>query len=153
MNKKQYQTAEIQHFGDVGCGRVVEFRPRREKLFTVLPVNVKADQVGAFEACGMSLSERGIFDGDILIAKKVFKRSEVTANSILIVRVVSTNEILAKTAMYQNQEVRLMASGGGARDTYHEPDDVEVQGLVFQVIKDVGPDGRVKLGEQEEIPY
>lgn len=155
--KKKNKTLEIRHvnnYGNVGCGKVVPFLPRQKEKITILvPAGFPSDdQLAVFEVAGPSLSDLGIYDGDYLLVRRAFKRREITSDTICVVRILATDEMVAKRIHFSEGIVSLISTGGNIKERDFAPEDIEIQGIVFGVQRIVAPGGRFPRLGDEEIP-
>lgn len=135
---------------EVGCGTVVPFTPRTETVTILVPEGLaRPEQVETMIVRGPSLTDHGIYDGDILAYRTNFTNKSITPDSVCVVRVVSTNELLAKKIIViAAEKLALRSSGGGLPDRYFDLHDIEVIGLVFAAQKGADRYGRFDHTEQ-----
>lgn len=89
---------DVMDLGQIGAGTVVDFIPRDRRRWTSIPRNARTfDQFSEYEVCGDSLEGRNIFDGYILLCRRNFEISEVTPDRIVILNIISTGELTAKS--------------------------------------------------------
>jgi SOS-response transcriptional repressor LexA len=125
--------AEVPLYGEVGAGRVVPFVPREETVTVIVPRGVAdRDHIGTLVVRGPSLSNEGIFDGDILVFRTNIQSSEITHQTICIVRF-DTGELQAKKVVYDGRghTICLRSSGGGIEDVFYPVDQIEILGIVI----------------------
>jgi SOS-response transcriptional repressor LexA len=145
--KRQAPKLEIKfvpHLGQVGCGRAVEaldnvypFIPRDELIAVALPSHIPASQSGVFEISGLSLSDFGLFEGDELLVTKAFDKRDIDENTICVVYIHSTGELVAKRIERGANTVTLRASGGGFADKEYAIDEIEIRYIVLKAIIDM----------------
>ena len=125
---------EIQHYGAVGTGKVVAFAPKNTKVLVALPRSSAAysEAYGVATACGPSLNEEGVHDGDLLIFCRQFTIEDVTPETVCIVFIEPTGELVAKKVIFDqaSDQVILRSSGGGIEDVYYQPDEIEIRAVV-----------------------
>ncbi len=130
---------EAANLGQVAAGKVVEFLPRECRKWIPLPKGARAfHQYAEYEICGDSLEGLNIFDGDLLTCRKNFELSEVKPKKICIVRLLHTNEQIAKMVRL-NDDGTVTLSGANPRfvaQTYFA-DEVEIMALVVEVRRQV----------------
>jgi SOS-response transcriptional repressor LexA len=134
----------VQYLGEVGCGRPVEaydnvypFIPKSELQAVALPENMPTRDVGIMIARGLSLSDFGIFDGDQLLVKTRCSWREVDDDTICVVYIHPTAEVVAKRVERGANKLLLKASGGGLPDKEYGIDEIELKGIVMKAIFDV----------------
>jgi SOS-response transcriptional repressor LexA len=137
----KYEMKYVTHYGEVGAGtavdNVIPFMPQA----TVVPVVVRGDLaaagLGAVTVRGLSLSDLGIHDGDTLVITKRFSWRDIHEDTICIVFIHPTGELVAKRIIKEANTITLRASGGGIPDKEYRPDEVEVRGIVVRISLDV----------------
>lgn len=146
----KYYSLEKTPITEVGCGTVVPFTPRTETVTILVPEGLaRPDQVETMIVRGPSLTDHGIYDGDVIAYRTNFTNKSITPDSVCIVRVVSTNELLAKKIIVvAPDKLALRSSGGGLKDRYFDLNDIEVIGLVFAAQKVADRYGRFDHREQ-----
>ncbi len=119
--------------GEVAASaNVVPFVARNQMIPVAVPSSEKDSDIGCLIVSGPSLSELGINDGDILIFTKRFSQREVMFDSICIVMILSTQELVAKKIVFEGKGlIRLKASGGGVQDMVLPIEDIEIRGKVL----------------------
>lgn len=155
MNAKQqtkYEIRNVLNYGQCGTGKVVDFIPREKRI----PVAVSSrlpddDSIGTVTACGPSLSDLGIYDGDALIFTRKFNRQSITVNTICIVYIITTGELVAKRIRHSERGVTLLSSGGGAANRFFEHDAIEVRAVVIGFQR-MFPDGQFPMPKME-LPF
>lgn len=129
---QKYEIRELLNFGQVGAGKVVPFTPREERIPVALPFHLPDnDTIGTVTVCGPSLSDLGIFDGDVLIVKRTFGKKAITEKTICVIYIISTGELVAKRVRQSERGITLLSSGGGAKNRFFEHDAIEVRGVVI----------------------
>lgn len=118
--------------GEVGAGSVVQFTPRNELIPVAVPSNIRDEDVGTLVVRGCSLEDEGVFDGDYLIFNRRFTKRDCMFETICVVFIVSTGELVAKKLLFGgNGSITLRASGGGIADMNFSGEDIEIKGVVF----------------------
>lgn len=140
--KPTLQMKYVQYLGEVGCGQAVEtnvypFMPKSELMPVAIPEWMPAQDAGIYTVRGLSLSDFNIFNDDRLLVRTKFLRSEITPDTICIVFVHSTGETLAKRIIKGANTLTLKASGGDLKDIEYSPDEVEIRGIVIDVMIDI----------------
>lgn len=125
---------ESKSLGQIGCGKVVPFTPRDKRKWIPLPKDAKAfHQFTEYEVCGDSLSGERIFDGDLLTCRINFELSEIKPHKICIVRVLSTNEELAKKVSISNDgTVTLSSANPNYPPLIFFADEIEILAIVVE---------------------
>lgn len=148
MKRKSEKLAEMRLVpihAEVAAGSVVPFTPRTDMLPVALPVGY--GEVGALEIRGISLEDDGIFDGDIVIYRKHFTHREIKSDTVCIVFIESTGELVAKKVLRNHEGmITLRSSGGGLKDVHHEQESIEVRGIVIWFMRKVA--GREKFNAE-----
>jgi SOS-response transcriptional repressor LexA len=142
----------VRNFGEVGAGNVVPFNPRDELLPVLAPsVYNGTDVIGALAVSGRSLENEGIKDGDILICRRNITNKDVTHDTICIIYIRPTGELLAKKVVSSNGMVTLRSCGGEVKDKHYQPDDIEVRAIVIGFQRLLNENGR--FTRDETIPF
>lgn len=155
MNKEpKYDIRDVTHWGEVGAGRVIDFIPKGESILAAVPSRYPADDhVGALTVRGVSLEDLGIWDGDRLLCRRNVTRKDVTPETVCIVFIHTTGELVAKKVLYGNNGmVTLRASGGGIKDVYFPENDIEIRGIVFSFQRMADQHGRFQK-PNDDIPF
>lgn len=119
--------------GEIGAGRVVPFIPRSELVPVVVPASLPESSILTLTVRGISLTDLGIMDGDVLILRNKFSWREIGEDTICAVFIHSTGELCAKKIIRGANTLFLRASGGGIPDKEVTPDDVEIRGIAIAV--------------------
>lgn len=150
--------------GEVGAGSVVPFVPQGEVAYIVLPAHMEhlRPHIHGMIARGVSLEDMDIYNGDILIVLKKFTRRDITPDTVCIVFIAATGDLVAKKVIPNANTITLRASGGDVRDLHYSPDDIEIRGVVIgflRMLRGTNPPKRqtprktkTKIRE-EDIPY
>ncbi len=140
-------TLEVQYLpylGEIGCGRSVEaydnvypFIPRDELIPVAMPRGVTARDAGVMTVRGMSLTDFNVFDGDRMVVQTKFSLlRDIDEDTICVVFIHATAELVAKRIIRQANSIILRASGGGISDIECSLDDVEIRGIVLEFLID-----------------
>lgn len=134
----------IPYLGEVGAGRAVEaydnilpFMPKSELFPVAVPAHIPAGKLGLVTVRGLSLTDFNIFDGDQLVFTRQFSQREIDEDTICIVFIHATGELVAKRIEVGANMLTLKASGGGIADKEYSIDEVEIRGIVIKVEIDV----------------
>ena len=134
----------VPYLGEVGCGQAVEaydnvipFAPKSELVPVSLPAGVLARDAGVMTVRGLSLSDFNVFDGDRMVVTTKFNRfSDIDEDTICVVLIHATGEMVAKRIIRGANMLTLRASGGGIRDIVVAPDEVEIKAIVIDFLID-----------------
>ncbi len=134
---------------EIGAGTVVPFTPRSETVTVLVPKGLATpDEVETMIVQGESLSDYGIHTSDVLAFRTNVTNRDVKPDSVCIVRILATGELLAKKVVKrEGGKVVLKASGGNVKDRYLDADDIEVLGIVFAAQKLTDRFGRFQVHE------
>lgn len=135
--RPKYRTAQVRHLGDIDCGKVLPFMPKSELVTVAIPIDVSADDVFTLGVRGISLTNLGIFDGDKLLCRRSFSIHQITEKTICAVYIHSTGELVAKRIIRLANTLILRASGGNIPDREVAPDDIEIRGVVTDVLRPI----------------
>lgn len=134
----------VQYAGEIGCGRAVEafdnvypFIPKSELTPVALPEGMPAQDTIIYTVRGLSLSDFNIFDDDRLLVLKRFSLRNIKDDTICIVLIHSTGELVAKRLEKGSNKIILKASGGGIKDAEYAPEEIEIRGIVLDVLVNI----------------
>jgi SOS-response transcriptional repressor LexA len=134
----------IPHYGEVGAGtpvpafdNVYPFMPQSELFPVAVPAHLPAGKLGLVTVRGLSLTDFNIFDSDQLVFTRQFSRREIDEDTICIVYIHATGELVAKRIEVGANMLTLKASGGGIPDKEYSVDEVEIRGVVIKVEIDI----------------
>lgn len=143
-----YEVAFVKDFGEVGCGRaVIPFPSKEPQVPVVLPPNAHPAQYGVMTVRGPSLTEDGIYDGDKLVVCFQFRKQDITAESICVVLIHPTGELVAKKLVRYGDKVCVRSSGGGIPDELYSWDEIEIRGVVISFQRVLDDYGRLTRNE------
>jgi SOS-response transcriptional repressor LexA len=134
----------VKYLGEVGCGKAVPaydnvypFMPKDELIPVPLPAGMSHKDAGIMTVRGMSLTDFNIFDGDRMLVKTRFSSwRDIDEDTICVVYIHATAELVAKRVIRGANTITLKASGGGIRDIECSIDDVEIRGIVLDFLID-----------------
>lgn len=150
----EYEIRYIESFGDVGAGTVVPFTPKNDMIPVAIPAGGPSDdKLGTMVVRGRSLEDEGIYDGDVLICRRDFVKRDVKPDTICVVFIRSTGDLVAKKVIEEYGKITLRSSGGGIKDAYYEKDDIEVRGIVFGFQRLKNEFGRFTKPSDSDIPF
>lgn len=121
--------------GQAAAGRGVEYLPIVSFREVRLPAWAKeGDRFVIANVCGNSLSEKGIYDGDCAL---VYLTKNVRQGD-LVVACCHGSEIVIKFMYVENSgRVCLKSANKKFEPRYFEPDDIEIQGKVIRIERDI----------------
>jgi SOS-response transcriptional repressor LexA len=124
---------EAANFGEVGCGKVVPFSKGSKTKVAIKPGEMIHPKT--YTACGDSLVERGINNGDTLICKTTFALPE-TFNKVCVV--LFNNEYIAKIVIPNyDGTVTLRSANPYYLDKRVDAGAIEIVGIVKKIQRDV----------------
>lgn len=142
--KSSLQMKYVQYAGEVGCGRPVEafdnvfpFIPKSELTPVALPEGMPAGDTIIYTVRGPSLTDFNIFDDDRLLVLKKFSLRNIRPDTVCIVFIHSTGELVAKRIDRTANKIILKASGGGVKDAEYAPEEIEIRGVVLDVLVNI----------------
>lgn len=135
--RPEYKTVQVPNLGSIDCGRVLPFMPKSELVTVAIPIDVPQEDVFTLGVRGISLSNLGIHDGDKLVCRRSFSVHQITEKTICAVYIHSTGELVAKRIIRQANTLILRASGGNIPDREVVPDDIEIRGVVTDVLRPI----------------
>jgi hypothetical protein len=143
-NAPKLELKYVQYLGELGCGRAIEaydnvypFIPRDELIAVALPANVQAKDSGVFTIRGLSLTDFGLFDGDELLVTKAFNKRDIDEDTVCVVYIHPTGELVAKRIERGANMLILKASGGGIPDMEYGIDEIEIRYIVVKALVDM----------------
>ena len=135
-------TVEVQNEGFVAAGRTVPFPALARSTMITLPPNLadlaRKGMIKTLTISGNSLEGVGIYDGDEVVCKKAFSKKEINNQTICIVYLPATGEVVAKRIRFQAEWLILKSCNNGVPDMKVRPDDVDIRGVVISLLR--GPD-------------
>lgn len=133
----------VSYLGEIGAGssvpafdNVYPFIPRDELIPVALPIGVSTSDAGILTVRGISLSDFNVWDGDRMLIKKRFSWKDIDEDTICVVYIHATGELVAKRIEIGANTLILKASGGGISDLEYSPDEVEIRGIVLEFLID-----------------
>ncbi len=126
---------EVKHLGQIAAGSTVEiFGYARKSLITRPRWAQKAEQVATAEVCGDSLADEDIRDGDRLVCKIIFDKSEVVAGKLVVAKLPSGGSVV-KRIYFNKDKIILRSSNQKYKDLIFHKDDVEIEAIVKELIR------------------
>ncbi len=151
---KSYKFREIPHEGEIGAGRLLPFVAKGGTTTVIVPENMPdSELLGTMTVRGRSLEDEGIYDGDLLICKKVFSKKQICPDTICVVYIPATGEVVAKKIHFRENMLVLRGCGGGVSDMHVGINDVEIRGAVFSFQRLLNSQGRFQQIDDKGIPF
>lgn len=125
--KKQYM--EIPLSGLIRAGSPIEAVETVDEFVKVVREPSLKGNLYALKVEGDSMIDEGIFDGDIVIAKK----QSVADNGDTIVAIIDDNEATLKKFYVENDKIRLQPANPKYEPIYRK--NVEIRGVVVKIIR------------------
>ena len=125
-------THEIPLLGSISAGDPIEAIENPEEFVNV-PSNFISpnNQYFGLKVNGLSMIEKGIFDGDIAIIKKTNKVLNGKIAAVLTV----DNEITLKTVNIQNNKIHLIPANKSYSEKIFDISEVQIQGTLTGIIR------------------
>jgi len=131
-SKIDQKTYEIPLLGSIAAGDPIEAIENPDEFVNV-PANfiLPNNQYFGLKVNGLSMIERGIFDGDIAIIKKT---NTVLDGKIAAV-LTNENEITLKTIKIKNNKVHLIPANKSYSEKIFNINEVQIQGALTGIIR------------------
>ena len=144
--KKETKTViEIPIVGRIAAGQPIEAIEDKQGTISVSNSNFKNPKdYYALCVSGDSMIDEGIFDGDIVIIKK----QSVAENGQTVVAIIDDNEATLKKLYREKSRFRLEPRNQNFLPIYRN--EVEVRGVVVQIISDLETQGDKKNAEKRK---
>lgn len=148
---------ELEDEGFVSAGRsIIPFPAQPSTTIVALTPEqaalAKQGLIKTMTIYGNSLEGIGIYDGDKVVCKKAFHKKEITPQTICIVYVPQTGEIVAKRVRFLGKEILLRSCNRESPDIYVDPESVDIRGIVIALHRSPDALGRFDRGYDEDIP-
>lgn len=135
---KNYARSEkfhVKHLGQIAAGSAVEiFGYARKSLITRPRWAQKPEQVATAEVCGDSLADEDIRNGDRLVCKIIFDKSEVIEGKLVVAKL-PTGRSVVKRIYFKNDKIVLRSSNEKYKDLIFDRDDIEIEAIVKELIR------------------
>ncbi|MDO9465444.1 MAG: transcriptional repressor LexA [bacterium] len=132
--KKNAQSIEIPIVGTIAAGQPIEAIELSDKTITLSRNETsRAGKYYALRVTGDSMTEEGIFDGDIVVIKK----QETADNGQTVVAIIDENEATLKKLYRENNQFRLQPANLTLLPIYRQ--EVEIRGIVVKIIRNLEP--------------
>jgi len=125
--KKQYM--EIPLLGIIRAGKPIEAIETVNEFIRIVREPFLKGNLYALKVEGDSMIEEGIFDNDIIIAKK----QSVADNGDMVVAIIDENEATLKKFYVEKDKIKLQPANPKYEPIYRK--DVEIRGVVVKIIR------------------
>ena len=128
----QYFSISIPLLGSIAAGNPIEAIENPDDFISV-PSNFITPNNAYFglKINGLSMIEKGIFDGDIAIIKK----TNTALNGKIAAVLTKDNEITLKTIKIDNNKIRLIPANKNYKEKIFNIDEVQIQGTLSGIIR------------------
>jgi SOS-response transcriptional repressor LexA len=135
-NIKRAKTVVVNHYGQTGAGKVVEFIPRGK---TQIYWNNSTDEIqikgiATLDVCGDSLIDVGINNGDELIVQTKFDKNEVK-NGKLVVALLPCTGLVVKFFYRFDHKIVLRSANPKYEDLIYDEDLIQIKAIVLKSSK------------------
>jgi len=132
LTNNQNNSVSIPLLGSIAAGNPIEAIENSDEFIDV-PSNFisPSNQYFGLKVNGLSMIEKGIFDGDIAIIKKTNTVNNGTIAAVLT----SENEITLKTIIVNNNKIHLVPANKNYKEKILRVDEVQVQGILSGIIR------------------
>jgi len=131
LPKKRKQYLEIPLVGQIACGQPIEAIEDKEEVIKVAREQSLRGNLYALRAKGDSMIGDGIFDGDIIIAKK----QESAENGDTVVAILDDNQATLKKFYLEEDKMKLQPANPEYKAIYRK--EVEIRGVVVKIIRNL----------------
>ena len=123
---------EIPLLGSIAAGDPIEAIENPDEFISV-PSNFISpnNQYFGLKVNGLSMIDKGIFDGDIAIIKK----TNTIINGKIAAVLTTNNEITLKTVKIYNDKIHLIPSNKNYSETIFKINEVQIQGILTGIIR------------------
>lgn len=125
--KKQYM--EIPLLGIIRAGKPIEAIETVNEFIRIVREPFLKGNIYALKVEGDSMIKEGIFDNDIIIAKK----QSVADNGDMVVAIIDENEATLKKFYIEKDKIKLQPANPKYKPIYRK--DVEIRGVVVKIIR------------------
>ena len=125
-------SVSIPLLGSIAAGNPIEAIENPD-VFVSVPSNfiTPNNQYFGLKVNGLSMIEKGIFDGDIAIIKK----TNSTLNGKIAAVLTSNNEITLKTINIKNDKIHLIPANKNYKEKVMDINEVQIQGTLTGIIR------------------
>lgn len=127
----------VPYEGQVGAGRLLPFVPKDGVIELPVPDSIPQNEtLGTMTVNGSSLERVGIFDGDIVLVRRLTSKRQIKRNTICVVYVASTGEVLAKKITFEEDYLVLHSCGMQPEPPlYVLAGEAEIRGMVISATR------------------
>ena len=131
-NNNENSSVLIPLLGSIAAGDPIEAIENPDEFVNV-PTNFISpnNQYFGLKVNGVSMIEKGIFDGDIAIIKK----SNSVNNGNIAAVLTNNNEITLKTIIIDNKKIHLIPANKNYEEKILDIDQVQIQGILSGIIR------------------
>jgi len=157
LKENRLMLIEVENEGFVAAGRTLAFPAPESTSFVALPERLlnlaQKGMIKTLTISGNSLSGVGIFDGDRVVCKKAFSKKEINNNTICIVYIPALGETVAKRIRFVGGYLVLKSCNGEVSDMKMKPEEVEIRGIVIELLRSPDDLGRFDRGYESEFLF
>ncbi len=125
----------VKHLGQIGAGSTVEIFGYQRKSHIARPRWAQnPEQVATAEVCGDSLLDEDIRNGDKLVCKIIFDKSEVIEGKLIVAKL-PTGRSVVKRIYFKKDKIILRSSNKNYKDLVFHRDDIEIEAIVKELIR------------------
>lgn len=126
---------QVKHIGQIGAGSTVDIFGYPRKSYIARPQWAqKPEQVATAEVCGDSLLDEDIRNGDKLVCKIIFDKSEVAAGKLVVAKL-PTGLSVIKRIYFDKNKIILRSSNSKYKDLVYDKNDIEIEAIVKELIR------------------
>jgi repressor LexA len=131
-NQNQQFHTEIPLLGSIAAGDPIEAIENAEEFISV-PQNFISpnNQYFGLKVNGLSMIDKGIFDGDIAVIKK----TNTVLNGKIAAVLTNQNEITLKTVKIINDKIHLIPANKSYSEKIFQINQVQIQGILTGIIR------------------
>ena len=132
LNHSNNTTVSIPLLGSIAAGNPIEAIENPDE-YLELPSNFISpnNQYFGLKVKGLSMIEKGIFDGDIAIIKK----TNIVQNDKVAAVLTINNEVTLKTIKIANNKIYLIPANKNYKEKIYNLSDVQIQGSLSGIIR------------------
>lgn len=133
--RRAVTTFRVPVMGQIAAGKPIDFGDW-EREYMELTQDIVADQQGlyALRVQGDSMIDSLVYDGDLVVMKH---QQHADDGDMVAVRLLDENETTLKHFFHEKNRVRLQPANPAMQPLYFHPANVEVQGKVVAIIRQV----------------
>jgi len=132
LNSVNNQIFHIPLIGSIAAGNPIEAIENTEEYVPV-PISLVSNNFKYFglKVKGLSMIDKGIFDGDIAI----IKRTNNVDNGKIAAVLTNDNEVTLKTVKFQNNKIYLIPANKSYNTKEYKIGEIQVQGTLTGIIR------------------